>query len=279
MGFFGQAEAAAQAILRAFEDTNNLPKPLAQVFISRKMGRHCSRWSWGNKLLVLLKGFTDARGFRQWQDVGRSVRKGEKACYILGPVKKKLLDKDTGEEKVVVVGFKGLPVFGYEQTDGPPLSTDDPAIDKWLDALPLLDVARQWGLSVDVFDAEGASCLGLYHRGRGIALGVKNLATYCHELCHAADDRNGCLKEMGQHWRSEIVAELGGAVLLAVLGLRQEADLGGCWGYIQSYASKEKIGVTEACMRVLDRTCSAVALILDTAEQIKVNNATASAAS
>jgi hypothetical protein len=74
--------------------------------------------------------------------------------------------------------------------------------------------------------------------------------------------------EMGQHWRSETVAELGGAVLLEILGLGQDADLGGCFGYIQSYAQKEGIGVTEGCMKVLERTCAAVGLILDTAEQM-----------
>jgi hypothetical protein len=74
---------------------------------------------------------------------------------------------------------------------------------------------------------------------------------------------------MGQHWRSETVAELGGAVLLEVLGFRHDADLGGCFGYIRAYAEKAKVGVTEACMKVLDRTCQAVALILDTAELIR----------
>ena len=36
MAFYGKAEAAAQKILRAFEDTKSLPKPLAQIFIHRK---------------------------------------------------------------------------------------------------------------------------------------------------------------------------------------------------------------------------------------------------
>ena len=113
--------------------------------------------------------------------------------------------------------------------------------------------------------------LGLYFRAAAIELGVKNLSTWAHELVHAADDRNGSLKEKGQHWRSETVAELGGAVLLEILGFSHEADLGGCFGYIQSYATKEKIGAAEACLRVLERTCQAVTLILDTAEQIKLD--------
>ena len=276
MGFYGHAEAAAQKIVQAFEDANNLPKPLAQIFIHRKDAAHFSKWSWANRLLVILRGFTDARGFQQWQDVGRRVKKGEKALYILGPVKKKITDKETGEEKSIVVGFKGLPVFGLEQTDGEPLPIGDPEIETWLDSLPLLAVAKAWRLSVDVFNGEAGGFLGVYRRRCGIALGVKNLSTWAHELVHAADDRNGSLKEKGQHWRSETVAELGGAVLLEILDFKQEADLGGCWEYVKSYGQAAQIGVTEACMRVLNRTCAAVGLILDTAEQMKldIGNAT-----
>ena len=270
MGYYGKAEEAAQAILRAFEDTDSLPKPLAQMFIRRKDSPHSRKWSWGNQLLVILNGYTDARGFNQWLAVGRNVKKGEKAFYILGPVTKKWRNEDTGEEKVIVVGFKGLPVFGQEQTEGKPLPTTNPDIEKWVNSLPLLDVAKKWGLSVNVFDGEKTGYLGLYHHGEKINLGVQNLSTWTHELTHAADDRNGSLKEKGQHWRSETVAELGGAVLLELLGMKREADLGGCFGYIQTYAEKEQIGVVEACMNVLNRTCAAVGLILDTAEEMKL---------
>ena len=57
--------------------------------------------------------------------------------------------------------------------------------------------------------------------------------------------------------------------------MERDTDLGGCWDYIQSYAQKERIGVAEACMTVLDRTCAAVQLILDTAEQMKLEIGTA----
>lgn len=272
MNFYGQAEGVAQAILRAFEDANTLPKPLAQIFIRRKDTAHFAKWSWGNQLTVILRGYTDARGFQQWHDVGRWVKKGEKAFYILGPVKKTITDKETGKEKSIVVGFRGLPVFGLEQTDGEPLPTGDPEIDTWLDSLPLVDVAKKWGLSVDVFIGETAGYLGVYRRRAGIALGVKNLSTWCHELVHAADDRNGSFKELGQHWRSETVAELGGAVILELLGMERDADLGGCWAYIKGYAEREEISTVDACMKVLERTCKAVAMILDTAEAIRAEN-------
>ena len=129
------------------------------------------------------------------------------------------------------------------------------------------------------FDGKEGGFLGRYLHGEAIELGVKNLSTWAHELCHAADDRNNCLKEKGQHWRSETVAELGGATLLEILGFKQEADLGGCWQYVQSYGQAAQISVAEACMKVMDRTCAAVGLILDTAEQIKLDlgNATVAA--
>ena len=49
------------------------PKPLTQIFIHRKDAAHFSKWSWGNQLLVILRGFTDARGFQQWNAVGRFI--------------------------------------------------------------------------------------------------------------------------------------------------------------------------------------------------------------
>jgi len=65
-------------------------------------------------------------------------------------------------------------------------------------------------------------------------------------MVHATDHRNGKLTELGRHWRKETVAELGGAVLLQIIGYPHEADLGGCWKYIQSYAEKAGLEVSDA---------------------------------
>jgi hypothetical protein len=228
MKFYGKAEEAADDILRAFRHPTTLPQPLAQIFVHRKDNLPCRSWSWRNQLLVALHGFSDARGFRQWEQVRRRVKKGEKAFRILSPVARTVEDEDTGEKRTILHGFRGTPVFGYEQTEGAALPKGDPATDNWLSSLPLLEVAKSWGLSVEAFSGREARYLGAFSPTTGIALGVKNLSTWAHELVHAADHRNGKLKELGQHWRSEIVAELGGAVLLRILGHEQEADLGGC---------------------------------------------------
>jgi hypothetical protein len=124
-------------------------------------------------------------------------------------------------------------------------------------------------LTVKTFsNAERARYAGYYRPGSAIALGVENLSTWAHELMHAADDRLGNLTERGQHWRSEIVAELGGAILLRCIGHDVESDVGGCWDYVNRYAESAKIPPLAACQRVLRRTCDAVAMILKTADDV-----------
>lgn len=267
MHLLNKAGEAAADILKAFENPNDLPKPLANVFVRRNDGAPCRQWSWRNQLIVAIRGHREARGFRQWETAGRRVKKGEKAFRILAPLAKKLREHGTDEERVAVFGFRGTPVFGFDQTEGDPLAEAEGETDDWLKALPLRGVAEAWGLTVEGYDGGKARYLGAYRHGSGIALGVKNLSTWCHELVHAADDRNGTMTK--NKVKKEIVAELGGAVLLTLLGYDHEADLGGCWEYVRCYAGDEKIEVLSACGKVLDRTCGAVALILDTAEALR----------
>ena len=76
---YGKAAEVADEIVNAFQDPNSLPKPLAQLFIRIKDGVPCRSWSWRNRLIVALHKTSDARGFRQWEQVGRQVMKGQKA--------------------------------------------------------------------------------------------------------------------------------------------------------------------------------------------------------
>lgn len=262
--YYGKAQAAADRIVAAFR-AGKIPEALAQVFVHRADDVPCRSWSVLNQLIVALAGSSDARGFRQWQAVGRYVNKGERSIHILVPLCRKAEDPETGEERVHLYGFKGAPVFGFEQTGGAPLPVDH-AAQRFLDSLPLVTVARSWGLSVESYNGQAGRAFGKYRRGQGIALGVENLSTWAHELIHAADDRLGNLKEFGQHWRSETVAELGGAVLLGCIGRSVEADLGGCWRYVKAYADKADLQPVTACRRVVERVCAAVNLVLDEAD-------------
>ena len=275
MKFYGKAESAARAIVSAFE-RGNLPQALATIFIRRKDDRPSSKWSWANQLICALHGCSDARAFGQWLDVKRAVKKGEHArAIILAPCTKKVTRTDSSgqeQEHLAVIGFRGVPVFDLSQTEGEPVTTGlDAETAAWITSLPLRDVAESWGIAVDTFNGEGAKYRGFYKHGsssKAIALGVRNLVVWAHELCHAADDRLGQLTERGQHWRSETVAQLGASTLMVCLGSDVEADLGKTWEYVSAYARDAEIEPLAACMQVLKRACDAVALILDSAEQL-----------
>jgi hypothetical protein len=89
-------------------------------------------YSWGNSLIVAgeqaYRGLEPERvaGFRAWQETfQRTVKKGSKAIWILGPVTHKVITKDeeTGEEHVAypLVGWTSVPVFTLSDTEGKPL--------------------------------------------------------------------------------------------------------------------------------------------------------------
>ena len=65
-----------------------------------------SKWSFTNRTIMFLSGTGDARGFRQWKQAERWVKKGAKAIYILVPCFLKQVDEETGEEKEVLRFFK-----------------------------------------------------------------------------------------------------------------------------------------------------------------------------
>jgi N-terminal domain of anti-restriction factor ArdC len=89
------------------------------------------RWSLNNRLLAVLQlvqrgedlETVHLMGFRQWENLDRRVRKGEKAVWILAPMTRKIRDTDDdgrATDRVVVTGFKSVPVFNISQTDGIP---------------------------------------------------------------------------------------------------------------------------------------------------------------
>src|SRR3990167_3958441 len=117
-----RADAALAEILELFE-SGELPAAVARSTIRRlESDAPSAAWSLGNRLLMMLAGSDDARGFRQWEQADRRVRKGSKAFYILAPSTRKIRETDpaTGEEleRVAVVGFHGIAVFRLEDTDG-----------------------------------------------------------------------------------------------------------------------------------------------------------------
>ena len=259
------------------ERANSELEKIVSLFSSRQLPDLCvkalvaapekpsSRWSLGNQILMLLAGTADARGYRQWQDVGRHVQKGSKALYILGPVYvRKLVESASGdpeddEEADVLVGFKPIPVFRIEDTEGEELPTYTPK-----DPPPLLEVAGKFGMRVSYLRlSAGVYGVTDYER-KVISLATEDWPTFFHELAHALHRSFEPKTGHGQEPEAETIAQLVAATLARLYG---KPDDGFSWMYIASQAqsnSPQQVG--RLCLRVLDRVKKVLDLIYPAGE-------------
>lgn len=247
-----KARESLRRLLAAFEQ-GSIPEALSRTIIPAP-GVPCSRWSLNNRLLAFLAQTQDARGLRQWNQIGRSVIAGRKAFYILAPLVVRVTVDDEDQEREGarerLVGFRAVPVFRVEDTEGEPLEC--PALEP-PQPPPLAEVAAQWGLTVSYTAFAGAalgSAYGSYSPSRKrITLATHDEAVFFHELAHAAHERvRGSLKP-GQDWQQEVVAELAAATLMHVYG-RTPND-GGAYRYIASYAQSAGKDAHQACLSVV----------------------------
>ena len=233
-----KTKKALDKVLHLFE-TGDVPEALSITLLPR-LDVPSSRWSITNRLLMFVNESEDARGFRQWQLVGRHVKPKSKAFHIICP-KTIRKEKEDGEKVVVVVGFKAMPVFRFEDTGGKALEIErfpPPQLP------PLYEVARKWGISVD------------WQGYPGLSYG------------HAAHEKFvGDLIQV-ETWRRETVAELTAAVLGYVYGKR--CNRGAHYRYIGDYAQKAGLDVYQACMAVVSDVGKCVEMIMEEEEGIIV---------
>jgi antirestriction protein ArdC len=155
-------------------------------------------YSFSNSLLILVQrpSATRVAGFHTWRRLGRIVRRGERAIWILAPVTRQVAETDSSTPdatKRVIATFRPVPVFDAEQTEGKPLpevcnllAGDDP----YGAYSGLVTIAESIGFTVQdhVFDGEtNGDCTPQLQRIRvevnlAPAHRVKTLA---HELGHA----------------------------------------------------------------------------------------------
>ena len=241
-----KAHACLQQIVDLFK-SGNVPKALAVATIPPQAGIPSAKWSWSNRLLQFLADTSDGRGYRQWQEAGRQVKKGSKCFHILGPkVKKVTKTDDDGQEteKVVVLGFFTIPVFRVEDTDGEPLPYE-PATPP-----PLADVAERLGLSVS-YQTFAGRYYGCYKGdSKKIVLATHEAQVFFHELAHAAHHKIAGSLKGGQSPSQEIIAELTAATLASLYC--PEANLGFSYEYVEAYAKKSKKSVERACLSVIN---------------------------
>ena len=258
-------------VLEVFE-SGNLPDVVARTMLQGSSNVPCNNWSLMNRIIMTMHNTSDARGFRQWEKVKRHVKKGSKAFAILAPIyyKWEKEDKETGQKVkgMSLGGFRGVPVFRYEDTEGQELPEEQrPRLDPDI-MPPLYDVAVEFGLSVS-YEACNGGFYGLYSNdAKKIVLCTHEQDVFFHELGHAAHYKSQgehARKTMGQDWKKETVAELISATIARMYGMEKE----GCaYQYIKNYATKAGKDVQKACMFVLSDVQKALACIFETKAQL-----------
>ncbi len=232
-----RVKEAMDTLLKMFNE-ENLEKVAHAVFRGNEIPS--DKWSFLNRVLMYLHDTEDARGYRQWQQVGRHVKKGSKAFYILGPVMKKITEKkilETGEnvkeEKTILAGFKAIPVFRLEDTEGTPIVREEYKVN-----IPyeFNGIIQELGLKVDAVRFSGYAYGSYNLLKKQIKLASPDIEVFLHELSHAVDDRLNGLKP-GQRKDQEVTAEFSGAVIGYLMGYK--IPLGNVKEYIEHYSFKE----------------------------------------
>ena len=237
-----KAQASLERVIAKFQ-AGDLSAVTAITRIQLDPDAPMHKWSLCNKVLAFGQAQElDCRGFRQWQEVGRQVKKGSKAIYILRPhtIKK----ENQGEEELVCVGFSAVAVFAASSTEGEtPLPNYAPK------ALPPLhDLAVRYGINVSYVPVNPKALGDCTSDGSRIRLASHDPRIFFHELAHAIHARIDGELTGGQQVKQETVAELTCAVLMDFYGLGD--NTGNAWGYISQYADDPLLAITKALRTV-----------------------------
>jgi hypothetical protein len=187
------------------------------------------RYSFGNILEIARQkpDATHVAGLYAWNQMGRRVKKGEKAIHILAPIigvarkPKEEAEKDITKQNMrVLVGFRSASVFDVSQTEGPELPemrqiTGDVGENRDR----LLAFIEKQGIEL-VFNERIAPALGMSYGGRIAILPGQSEAEefstlvheLAHEMLHKAERRTATTKVVRETEAEAIAFVIGKAV-------------------------------------------------------------------
>jgi len=199
-------------------------------------------YSMGNMMLAMTQTSPENLGpiatFKRWKELGRNVRKGEKAICLYMPITIKDKDEETENVKAIRTGFMLRRNWFYlSQTDGDQTPQFDPPAEWSIQrALSALNVTQT------PFNCIDGNSLGYaVPTKREIAispLSTHPLRTLFHELAHV--ELHGDVKSLAQHGQKlpkdvkEVEAESVSYLIASALGVEMsQADFSR--GYIQDW--------------------------------------------
>jgi len=147
-------------------------------------------YSFGNTLLIACQRPTAQRvaGFNTWKQLGRHVKKGEKAIRILAPIVYRSKDAANEDAQTArVAGFKPVCVFDIAQTDGADLADFTSATGDASAQLVKLHAFAATSIPV-TYDDSIRPALGMSYGGRITLVpnqsSAEEFSTLAHELAH-----------------------------------------------------------------------------------------------
>lgn len=266
----------------------NLETGVAELFTSERYQEYLKtmskfhNYSFNNTLLIAMQrpDATLVTGYRNWQSMGRQVKKGEKGITIIAPasIKRKkeqaVLDQDqkpvigpdgkpkTEEVEVTLPCFKAITVFDIEQTTGEPIQTLAPEIltaavedfDLFLEAI------REISPVPIRFDAIEGSANGYYHNlDKEIVIKKEmsqsqTLKTAIHETAHARLHDKEIMESQGiekDRLTKEVEAE---SVAYCVCSAFELDTSEYSFPYIAGWSSGKEMRELKASMDVIRKT-------------------------
>jgi len=197
-------------------------------------------YSFRNQLLIWIQkpNATFVAGYKEWQKMGRYVRKGEKGIQILAPMRiKTKKENEVGEEEEKeILLYKSTYVFDISQTEGEPVPTLGDLVQTVPGETELYGMVKQISPFPveELDDCEGAD--GYFRvKEQDIKIYSKNppahkLLTLIHEIAHGLlhNDR----KNLPDKRVREIEAECVGYTVCHALGIDTSVN---SFGYLVSY--------------------------------------------
>ena len=276
----------------AGKDMNSILKSLEtgveNIFTGDKYAQYLQtmskfhRYSFNNTLLIAMQrpDATLVTGYRNWQSMGRQVKKGEKGITILAPapIKRKreqeildqnhmpLLDADgnprTEEVEVVIPRFKPTTVFDISQTDGEPIETLAP--EELTEAVADYDLFMKAITAVSPvpirFDEIAGEAKGYYHSGDKEIVIQKGMSesqtikTAIHETGHARLHDKDIMEKQGiekDRLTKEVEAESVAYCVCSAFGVDTSEY---SFPYIAGWSSNRDMKELKASMDIIRKT-------------------------
>lgn len=276
----------------AGKDMNSILKSLEtgveNIFTGEKYAQYLQtmskfhRYSFNNTLLIAMQrpDATLVTGYRNWQSMGRQVKKGEKGITILAPApikrkreqeildqnRKPLLDADgkprTEEVEVVIPRFKPTTVFDISQTDGEPIETLAP--EELTEAVADYDLFMEAITAVSPvpirFDEIAGEAKGYYHSGDKEIVIQKGMSesqtikTAIHETGHARLHDKDIMEKQGiekDRLTKEVEAESVAYCVCSAFGVDTSEY---SFPYIAGWSSNRDMKELKASMDIIRKT-------------------------